>query len=152
MKLEAVFHYLDEFLGIKDFPDYPNALNGLQVEGSGEVESLCAAVDASLATVQEAARTGADLLLVHHGLFWGGLVPVTGPMYRRLSALLEGGVALYSAHLPLDAQSCTACKSKVGKVDKLGFAEKPIDWWGYLIAAVFASGFALFIWWAFFRE
>jgi len=55
-------------------------------------------------------------------------------------------------HLPLDAQSCTACKSKVGVVDKLGFAVKPIDWWGYLIATVFASGFALFIWWAFIRE
>jgi len=55
-------------------------------------------------------------------------------------------------HLPLDAQSCTACKSKVGAVDKLGFAEKPIDWLGYLIATVFASGFAFFIWWAFFRE
>jgi len=55
-------------------------------------------------------------------------------------------------HLPLDAQSCTACKSRVGDVDKLGFAQQPIDWWGYLIAAVFAAGFAVFIWWAFFRE
>jgi hypothetical protein len=55
-------------------------------------------------------------------------------------------------HLPLDARSCTACKSKVGDVDKLGFAEKPIDWQGYLIAAVLMAGFAFFTWWAFFRE
>ena len=55
-------------------------------------------------------------------------------------------------HLPLDAPSCTACKSKVGDVDKLGFAVKPIDWWGYLSAAIFITGFALFAWWAFFRE
>jgi hypothetical protein len=55
-------------------------------------------------------------------------------------------------HLPLDVHSCTSCNNKVGDVDKLGFAEKPIDWWGYLIAAVFIVGFAFFIWWAFFRE
>jgi len=54
-------------------------------------------------------------------------------------------------HLPLDAQSCTACKNKVGNVDKLGFAQKPIDWWGYIVDAAFGSGFTLFMWWAFFR-
>jgi len=55
-------------------------------------------------------------------------------------------------HLPLDSQACTACKSKVGDVDKLGFAEKPIDWRGYLVAGIFMAGFAFFTWWAFFRE
>jgi len=55
-------------------------------------------------------------------------------------------------HMPLDAQACTACKSKVGDVDTLGFAEKPIDWWGYLIAGVFMAGFAVFTWWAFIRQ
>jgi hypothetical protein len=55
-------------------------------------------------------------------------------------------------HLPLDAQSCTACKGKVGDVDKLGFAGKPIDWLGYLVAGIFMAGFAIFTWWAFFRE
>jgi len=55
-------------------------------------------------------------------------------------------------HLPLDAKLCTTCKSKVGDVDKLGFAAKPTDWWGYLIAALSIAGFALFTWWAFFRE
>ena len=55
-------------------------------------------------------------------------------------------------YLPLNAQVCTACKAKVGEVDKLGFAEKPVDWLGYLLAAVSIIGFAIFIWWAFFRE
>ena len=55
-------------------------------------------------------------------------------------------------HLPLDAQSCTACKNKVGDVDRLGFAVKPFDWWGYLVATIFVAGFAIFTWWAFFRE
>ncbi len=56
------------------------------------------------------------------------------------------------AHLPLNVKVCTSCKAKVGDVDKLGFAEKPTDWGGYLIAAVSILGFAVFIWWAFFRE
>lgn len=55
-------------------------------------------------------------------------------------------------HLSLDARLCPTCKSKVGDVDKLGFAEKPIDWWGYLIAAASMAAFALFTWWSFFRE
>ena len=55
-------------------------------------------------------------------------------------------------HMTLDAHACTACKINVGDVDTRGFAAKPIDWWGYLIAAVFMAGFALFTWWAFFRE
>ena len=55
-------------------------------------------------------------------------------------------------HLPLDAPSCSACNNKVGDVDRLGFAVKPFDWWGYLVAAIFVAGFVVFTWWAFFRE
>ncbi len=55
-------------------------------------------------------------------------------------------------HLMLDAKECTACLAKVGNVDKLGFAEKPIDWWSYLIAVMSIAGFVVFMWWAFFRE
>jgi dinuclear metal center YbgI/SA1388 family protein len=60
------------------------------------------AVDATAASIAAAVESGADLLLVHHGLFWDGNRPVTGRRYRRLSALLEADVALYAAHLPLD--------------------------------------------------
>ena len=102
MQLESVVQYLDEYLGVARHPDHPHALNGLQVGGSGEVRHLVAAVDASEATITEAARRQADLLLVHHGLFWGGLRPLTGRLLRRVRPLLSAEVALYSCHLPLD--------------------------------------------------
>jgi hypothetical protein len=56
------------------------------------------------------------------------------------------------AYLPLHAQVCAACGAKVGEVDKLGFAQRPIDWWGYLLALISIAGFVTFMWWAFFRE
>ncbi len=54
--------------------------------------------------------------------------------------------------LPLNAKVCTACQAKIGEVDKLGFAQRPIDWWGYLIAVVSIAVFVIYMWWAFFRE
>jgi dinuclear metal center YbgI/SA1388 family protein len=102
MRLDEVVSYLDEYLALADVPDYAGALNGLQVANPGEVTRIAAAVDASEATVSAAVEGGFDLLLVHHGLFWDGNRPVTGRRYRRLKPLLERGVALYAAHLPLD--------------------------------------------------
>lgn len=95
--------YLDSALKIAEFADYPDAFNGLQVENGGEVRKVAAAVDACEATIEAAVQAGADLLVVHHGLFWGGLAPVTGATYRKLRLAIEGGLAIYSAHLPLDA-------------------------------------------------
>lgn len=104
--LSEVVTYLDGYLRIAEVPDDPNASNGLQVENSGRVARLVAAVDASQATIDgldrdrpEAAPT---LLIVHHGLFWEGHRPVTGRRYRRLRALLRQDAAVYSAHIPLD--------------------------------------------------
>ncbi|MEJ2678480.1 MAG: Nif3-like dinuclear metal center hexameric protein [Gemmatimonadota bacterium] len=102
MQLDEVVSYLDEYLALADVPDYPGALNGLQVANGGEVTRIAVAVDASEATVSAAVDGGFDLLLVHHGLVWDGNRPVTGRRYRRLKPLLEHGVALYAAHLPLD--------------------------------------------------
>jgi dinuclear metal center YbgI/SA1388 family protein len=108
--LGEIVAYLDEYLRVRDVPDERNAVNGLQVENGGSVGSIVAAVDASHATIQGVAAQadgrdpgqGPPLLVVHHGLFWDGNVPVTGRRYRRLAALLEHDVALYSAHIPLD--------------------------------------------------
>lgn len=100
--LKEITEYLNEYLAVDRIPDSSNALNGLQVESDVEVARLAVAVDATAATIEAARGSGADLLLVHHGLFWDGNLPVTGRRYRRLRGLLEGGVALYSAHLPLD--------------------------------------------------
>jgi dinuclear metal center YbgI/SA1388 family protein len=96
-------HYLDEYLRIaEEVADAPEALNGLQVGNSGEVTRLAAAVDLCEATVRLAAEQRADCLLVHHGLYWGGLRPLVGPAYSRVAGLLKGNIALYAAHLPLD--------------------------------------------------
>jgi dinuclear metal center YbgI/SA1388 family protein len=100
--LHEITAYLDRYLDIDAVPDSSNALNGLQVEAEGPVRRVAVAVDASEASIRGAADLGADLLLVHHGLFWDGNLPVTGRRYSRLRGLLEAGLALYSAHLPLD--------------------------------------------------
>jgi len=104
MDIGELVRYLDEYLRIDEVPDYPNALNGLQVANSGsrEVERLAVAVDATYASISEAADRGADLLIVHHGLFWDGNQPVVGRRYRRIRKLLEADLALYAVHLPLD--------------------------------------------------
>jgi dinuclear metal center YbgI/SA1388 family protein len=102
MQLDELTVYLDEYLRVAEVPDYGPALNGLQVANSGRVERLAVAVDAVQATIDGAVAAGADLLLVHHGLYWDGNRPVTGRRYRRLKALLAADVAVYSSHLPLD--------------------------------------------------
>lgn len=101
--LREVVSYIDRYLRISEFGDSPNALNGLQVENSGRVTRIAAAVDASTRTLKEAARQRANLLILHHGLFWGGLQPVTGMMRRQLQIAFENDIAVYGAHLPLDA-------------------------------------------------
>lgn len=100
--LSDIAAFLDALLDIRNVPDWPAALNGLQLANRGGVTRLGAAVDAGEATIQKAAAAGVDLLLVHHGLFWAGLQPVTGPLFRKLSAAIRGDMAVYSAHLPLD--------------------------------------------------
>jgi len=139
MKLESLLQYLDAYLDVAAHPDYPQALNGLQVDGPGEVTRVVAAVDASEATVTAAAERGADLLVVHHGLFWDGLKPVTGRRYRRLRPLLEHGIALYSAHLPLDSHAEVGNCAELGRALGLElegrfapYQGREIGWWGTL--------------------
>jgi dinuclear metal center YbgI/SA1388 family protein len=103
VKAERLFGFIDSYLGTQDFPDYPTALNGLQVEGPAEIGTVGVAVDASLETIRKARAAGLDLLIVHHGLFWGGLQPLTGPAVLKIREVIEGGLAVYSSHLPLDA-------------------------------------------------
>jgi len=102
MQLAELVSYLDGYLRVAEVPDAPHALNGLQVANHGTVSRVAAAVDLCDATVGMAAEQGADLLLVHHGLFWGGLQPLTGRTHRRVTGLITQNIALYSAHLPLD--------------------------------------------------
>lgn len=101
-KLAEIVRFADEMLRVSEIEDYPNALNGLQIENSGEVTKIGAAVDASAATFQMAIAREIDLLVVHHGFFWPGLRAITGASFRMLKLALEKNLALYSAHLPLD--------------------------------------------------
>jgi dinuclear metal center YbgI/SA1388 family protein len=102
IELARLATYLDDYLSVAEIADAPSALNGLQVSNGGTVSRVAAAVDACAATVRMAAERQADFLLVHHGLFWGGVRPLVGPDYRRVAGLIRANIALYSAHLPLD--------------------------------------------------
>jgi dinuclear metal center YbgI/SA1388 family protein len=100
--LQDVVFFANELLEVAEIEDYPGAVNGLQLENSGVVSKIGAAVDASTRTIELAIDESVDLLVVHHGMFWGGVSPVTGPVYRRLAKAMEADVAIYSVHLPLD--------------------------------------------------
>ena len=100
--LRHIVPWLDDLLQTDDTPDYSGAQHGLQVEHVGPVTRVAAAVDASLRSVEQAAAARANLLIVHHGLFWAGARPVTGPLHRKMKLLLDNDIAVYSSHLPLD--------------------------------------------------
>ncbi len=94
---------LDEMFSIPDYPDFSGAWNGVQLEMPAEVNTIATAVDACAATSAAAAAVDADLLLVHHGMLWDGVRPITGAYFATIEPLIVGGCGLYSIHLPLDA-------------------------------------------------
>ncbi|AAG19990.1 Nif3-like dinuclear metal center hexameric protein [Halobacterium salinarum] len=101
MDVSDVTSRYNDRLRVTDYADA--ATNGLQVgPGDRSVERIAFAVDAAAATISDAVEWGADLLVVHHGVAWGGLDAVTGREYDRIAALVDGECALYAAHLPLD--------------------------------------------------
>jgi dinuclear metal center YbgI/SA1388 family protein len=102
VSLGTIAEFLDSTLDIGGVPDYPHALNGVQLANVGRIERIATAVDFSSATVLEAIAAKANLLVVHHGMFWGGIQPITAHRHERLRALFANDVAVYSAHLPLD--------------------------------------------------
>jgi len=101
--LAAIASYLDAVLGTETIPDYPGAFNGVQVANEGSITRIAASVDVSRRVIDATIRSGANLLLVHHGMMWGGAQRITGGTYERLQLLLVQNVAVYSSHLPLDA-------------------------------------------------
>jgi len=100
-KLNDLVKYLDDYLAIGDIKD--DSWNGLQVEGALDVKKVAAAVDAGVQTIEGAKEAGAQMLIVHHGLFWQGVNPaVKGMMSDRVRALFDNKISLYACHLPLD--------------------------------------------------
>ena len=108
MTLNEFDAYLNAFLKKEDFPGDPSR-NGIQIQNSApdlkEIKKVAFAVDACEATALTAAKAGADLLVVHHGLFWGACETLTGNYYKRAAAFIKNDLALIGYHLPLDANN-----------------------------------------------
>ncbi|WGK68602.1 Nif3-like dinuclear metal center hexameric protein [Candidatus Haliotispira prima] len=137
--LEELVLHLDGELQCSEFRSVDRSLNGLQVGDTRcpaghmgqtgqvrRVRKIAAAVDASLESFERAADLAADLLIVHHGIFWGQCGPVVGPDYQRMAFLTEKRLALYAAHLPLDAHmqygNNIHLAERLGLQDICGFA------------------------------
>ena len=137
MRLSELASYLDGYLRVREVPDWSGALNGLQVDSPREVRRVACAVDAAQACIDRAVELNADLLLVHHGLFWDGNVAVTGRRYRRLKAILDAELGVYAAHLPLDVHpevgNNAVLAREVGIEPRGSFGEykgMPVGVWG----------------------
>jgi dinuclear metal center YbgI/SA1388 family protein len=126
VRLAELVDHLDGYLRVREVGDDPLAHNGLQVENRGEVGRIAVAVDACQAVIDGAAALRADLLIVHHGLFWSGTQPLVGRFHRRFASLLEHGIAVYSAHIPLDIHPEVGNNVLLAKL--LGMEVK--GWWG----------------------
>jgi dinuclear metal center YbgI/SA1388 family protein len=127
IQLEELVSYMDQTLNLQRIKDFAGAWNGLQVENRVPIQRIAAAVDASLSTIRLVKEAGAQLLLVHHGLFWGPAKPWTGRCYEMIRFLVENEIAVYSAHLPLDAHdlwgnNAVICQ-KLGLQDRVPFHE-----------------------------
>ena len=128
MKRDDLVKWLDSYLDIHNYKDI--SLNGLQVEGSAEVEKIAIAVDSSLTTFEQAADMGADMLIVHHGLFWGKPLAISGMHGNRVKDLIKKDLSLYAAHIPLDAHKEVG--NNWGLANSLGLADLEDfgDWQG----------------------
>lgn len=132
---EPLRHALDTLLDAARFRDY--CPNGLQVEGRDGIARVVSGVTASRALIERAIETGADAILVHHGLFWkGDDMRIVGPKKKRLELLLRHGINLFAYHLPLDAHAALGNNAQLAR--QLGFtitgrfAEQEIGFLGEL--------------------
>lgn len=122
---------LDEWLKPHQIPDYPQAMNGLQMEKAGGVSKVVAAVDACLPVIEQACELDADLLIVHHGMFWNGAQHFTGSHYAKIKRAMDHGLAIYSSHIPLDVHPELGNNARL--IEALNGASSPtpfFDWKG----------------------
>jgi dinuclear metal center YbgI/SA1388 family protein len=132
-KLRTLTDYLHETLRLEQIPDYPTAINGLQLENNGRVTRIAAAVDATLPVIRKAIAEDADLLVVHHGMFWQGAQPITGGAYARLRLAIENNLAIYSAHIPLDVHPRYGNNALLAKALGLKNCDPFFPWKGILL-------------------
>ena len=100
-RLEEIHDEISRTFNISEAHDV--ALNGIQIEGRSEVLKIAAAVDAGLSTLEQAIELKADMLLVHHGLYWGKELALTGQHKKLIKEFLDRDITLYALHLPLDS-------------------------------------------------
>jgi dinuclear metal center YbgI/SA1388 family protein len=139
MTLTELETYFTTYLDIAKFPMDPSQ-NGVQVTNSDPngkaIRRIAFAVDACMETISRAAKAGADILFVHHGLLWGKSEHVDGIYYSRLKALFAADMALYACHLPLDAHPVSGnnygLASRVGLQNLVPFGE----WRGAVIGVM----------------
>lgn len=101
--LQQIVDFCDQRTRRIQIKDFAGAYNGLQLENSGSVRRIGAAVDAGIAEIEAAAADGVDFLIVHHGLFWNPPIPLTGSAFRKIRTATQADLAVYGSHLPLDA-------------------------------------------------
>lgn len=119
MKVEKLDEYFRSILDMESVEKSDASLNGLQVAAAeADIQKAVFAVDACMETFRRAVERGADLLFVHHGLFWGKPSPITKSHYERIRFLMENDLALYAAHLPLDMHPVYG--NNAGLVEELG--------------------------------
>ena len=106
--LQKITAFCDKRTRRHEIKDFKGACNGLQFENKGVIQKVGASVDAGLIPFQKAVDRNVDLLIVHHGMYWSPLQPITGVKFQKVNTLLNGGLAVYSSHLPLD------CHSEIG--------------------------------------
>lgn len=138
--LSDMVTYCDARLRTQAIADFPGALNGLQFANSGKVTKLAASVDAGLTPIRRAIEAKADLLLVHHGLFWSPPRPITGSSHEKIRDLVLGDCAVYSSHLPLDCHPELGNNALLAKALGLAVCEWFLPFQGTPIAAIAESG------------
>ena len=122
MELAELVSRLDDRLDTDAYSDVDASANGLQVgPPEATIDHAAFAVDAAEATISAAADVGADALVVHHGLSWGGIERVTDRQYDRIAALVDANIALYVSHLPLDGHQ--ALGNAAVLADQLGLTD-----------------------------
>ena len=131
--LHSITDLLDNTLRIREIRDASVALNGLQVENNGSITKVALAVDGSQKTIDDAIATGADLLILHHGIYWCGLRPMTGWFKKKIESCLQHNLAVYGAHLPLDMHPELGNNASIAKALGLQDITPEVDYHGTLI-------------------
>lgn len=129
MKLSELSDRLSGLLDISSFAGADISLNGLQVgDLDSNIEKVAFAVDANMQSIEQAIAANADMIFVHHGMFWGKPIAVTGRHYDKIKTLLDNKLAVFACHLPLDAHMELGNNAQMAKC--LGIADpKPFSFY-----------------------